>query len=39
MNGCIPANLQGIDYEGKLPFCSVATSKKALSPPGASLLG
>lgn len=39
LDGCIPASLRGIDYTGDLPFCTGPTSKKALTPPGASLVG
>ncbi len=43
LTGCIPASLQGINYDGEAPgspgFCTGATSKKALSPPAPSLLG
>ena len=39
LTGCIPASLRGIDYTGDLPFCTGSTSKKALSPPAASLTG
>ena len=39
LGGCIPESLHGIEYEGDLPFCTGPTSKKALTPPGASLVG
>ena len=41
LTGCIPSSLQGVELTGdlNLPFCTGPTSKKALSPPGTSLLG
>ena len=29
LTGCVPASLQGIEYEGDLPFCTGPTAKKA----------
>ena len=39
LTGCIPASLQQVNYDGDLPFCAGATSKKALTPAEPSLLG
>ena len=39
LTGCIPSGLQGIEYDGDLPFCTGPTSKKVTSPPAVSLPG